>query len=126
MRKPLAPTSPFELPVSGELFDVRATFDVGTATQIGLDIGGNLITYKVDMRKLNGAGMHPIDGKISLQVLVDRPMTEISGNHGRVAITAPRDSLGDVAKIQAFAKGGNATLVNLEVYELAPIWNAKK
>jgi fructan beta-fructosidase len=120
--KELGLHAPFDLPVSGELFDIRATFDVGTAAQVGLDIGGNLITYKVDTRKLNGAGMHPVDGKISLQVLVDRPMIEICGNHGRVAITSPRESLGELQKIQAFAKGGEATLESLEVFELASIW----
>ncbi|MHC4202409.1 MAG: glycoside hydrolase family 32 protein, partial [Planctomycetota bacterium] len=56
------------LPVSGELFDVRATFEIGNATSLGLDIGGNRVTYDVGGKKLNGAQMEPVDGKVTIQV----------------------------------------------------------
>lgn len=118
----LTSSKPFMLDVSGELFDVRATFAIDNAGQIGLDIGGNRITYNTKTKELNGTKLEPVDGKITLQVLVDRPMIEICGNNGRVTITSPRTTHGNVASISAFADGGDATLVSLEVHELASIW----
>jgi fructan beta-fructosidase len=123
--KQLISDRPTELDVAGALFDIRASFEIGSATEVGLDIGGNPVTYDVAANKLNSAELNPIDGKLSMQILVDRPMIEISGNAGRVVITSPRRKLGDVRRITAFAKGGDARLLNLEVHELKSIWDTK-
>jgi fructan beta-fructosidase len=114
--------APVELGVSGRLFDVRATFELGGARNVGLDIGGNRVTYDVNGKKLNGAAMKPVDGRVTIQVLVDRPMMEICGNDGEVFITSGRGRRGDVDTVSAFADGGEARLVSLEVYELESIW----
>jgi sucrose-6-phosphate hydrolase SacC (GH32 family) len=87
-----------------------------------LDIGDNRITYDVGAGKLDGAPMKPVDGKVSMQVIVDRPMIEICGNDGAVYITKSRKSRGDVPVVTAFANGGPARLVKLEVHELESIW----
>ena len=108
---------------AGEIFDIRATFSIDTATSVGLDIGGEVVTYDVRQSKLNGADLKAVDGKLKLQVLVDRPMLEIVGNDGRVYITQRREALGDAETIKAFARGGDARLVQLEVIELNSIWN---
>jgi len=109
--------------VSGPLFDIRATLEIGDANHIGLDIGGHQIVYDVAEKTLNGAKLQPIAGKISLQVLVDRPMIEICGNDGAVFITSPKDPVGEVQRIEAFSRGGTARLLKLDVYELTSIWN---
>jgi len=118
----LADDSGTSLEVSGGLFEIRAEFAVGKARFVGLDIGGNGITYDVDAGKLNGAPMNPGDGKVSMQVIVDRPMIEICGNDGAVYITNSRRKRGDVSAVRAFAKGGPARLIKLEVHELQSIW----
>ena len=121
----LAAGKSVDLPVAGELFDVRASFDIGGATSVGLDIGGNRVVYDVKARKLNGAELTPIGGKVEIRVLVDRPMLEIVGNRGRVYITSKRSKRGHVARIRAFAEGGAATLRHLEAHELKSIWKKK-
>lgn len=118
--------SPVMLPVSGRLFDIRATFELGDSKQVGLDIGGNIVAYDVNKNELNGASMKPINGTISIQVLVDRPMIEICGNEGAVYITSGRKHLGDVQAIKAFAEGHGASLIKLDVYELESIWKKEK
>ncbi|MHC4506648.1 MAG: GH32 C-terminal domain-containing protein, partial [Planctomycetota bacterium] len=110
------------LPVSGELFDVRATFEIGNARSLGLDIGGNRVTYDTAKKNLNGAQMEPVAGKVTMQVLLDRPMMEVCGNEGAVFITSGRGKRGAVSAVKAFVDGGEASLVNLEVYELESIW----
>ena len=121
----LAPGVAAQLKVAGELFDVRATFAVGDAKQVGLKIGENRIAYDVASRRLGDTPLSPVDGKVSLQVLIDRNMIEICGNDGRVYVTAERESKGDVAEIEAFAEGGSARLSRLEVHELTSIWPSR-
>ena len=111
-----------DLTVSGDLFDIRATFELRTADTVGLSIGGERVFYDVAGNNLNGAAMKPVRGTVSLQVLVDRPSLEICGNNGRVFITKPRDEKGDVSTIRAFADGGDARLLRLEVNELQSVW----
>ena len=118
----LTQDSPKSVAVSGELFEIRAEFAVGQANAVGLDIGGNRVVYDVAAKKLNGADMAPVDGKVSMQVIVDRPMIEICGNAGAVYITSGRGKRGDVSAVTAFADGGKAKLVSMEVHELESIW----
>ena len=73
---------PVDLPVAGEFFDVGASFELGDASSVGLDIGGNRIVYDVKAKKLGLADLSPVDGKVEIRVLVDRPMFEIIGNQG--------------------------------------------
>ena len=129
----LTAESPKAVAVSGELFDIRAVFALGQAKAVGLDIGGNRVSYDVTGNKLNfspyqghfkfnGADMKPVDGKVSMRVIVDRPMIEICGNDGRVYITSGRVKRGNVSAVKAFAEGGKAKLLKLEVNELESIW----
>ena len=111
-----------KLKVKGELFDIRANFILEGAKSIGLDIGGERITYDVSKGLLNDVPLEPENNQITLQVLVDRPMLETIGNRGRVFITSSRRILGIVDKISAFAEGGSAKLVSLEVNQLKSIW----
>lgn len=127
-QKQLAEGKSVELDVSGDIFDIRTTFEIGNATAVGLDIGGERVTYNVNGNNLNGAAMKPVDGKVTIQVLVDRPILEICGNKGRVFITRPRGKKGDVKTVEAFAIGRTARLISLEANELESIWkvNIKK
>jgi fructan beta-fructosidase len=122
----LAPDAPKSVAVSGELFEIRAEFAVGQANAVGLDIGGNRVAYDVAGKKLNGAPMAPVDGKVTMQVIVDRPMIEICGNDGAVYITSSRPKRGDVSAVKAFADGGKATLLSIEIHELESIWRKTK
>lgn len=124
--EPLAEGESVGVAVSGELFDVRARYDLGGASEVGLDIGGNRIVYDANQKKLGEADLAPVGGKVDIRVIVDRPMLEIIGNRGRVYITMPREKRGGVTRIRAFAEGGAARLVSLEVHELRPIWKDRR
>ena len=113
---------PANLEVSGELFDIRARLEVRDATTIGIDIGGEQVIYNTKENQLNGAEMTPINGEITVQILIDRPMMEIIGNNGRVFLTTSRQQRGKVSIISVFAEGGQARLVSLEANELRSIW----
>ena len=125
-----------ELKVPDQLFDIEAEFKIGKAKKFGLDIGGQRIPYLPESgqfgqevantaaqgKQKSVATMKPIEGKITIRVIVDRPTMEIYGNNGRVVIARPRSHRGDVKFIRAFAEGGEAELIKLEVHELKSIW----
>ncbi|MGQ9632389.1 MAG: glycoside hydrolase family 32 protein [bacterium] len=112
--------------ISGELFDIRAEFEVGEATGFGFAIRGIPVAYDVRRGVLScqakTAPLFPVDGKIRLQILVDRTSIEIFGNDGRIAMpigVIPED--GD-RSLEVYTEGGITLVNSLEVYELRSIW----
>ena len=112
-----------KLPVGSDLLDVRMTVEVAAATTIELNLPGRTIRYDAQAQKLNEAPLKPVDGRISVQVLADRSLTEIVGNDGRVYISGPGPAKLDATEISVVAIGGNAQLVSLEAHELNSIWD---
>jgi len=120
---PLADGATVKLATSGALFEIRASFEVGTAKRLGLNIDGRpAFTYDAAAGKLNGQPIQAADGKISVQILIDRPMIETFVNHGQMIITAPYQNDLDIGSIEAFAAGGQAKLLSLDVHELKASW----
>jgi len=108
--------------IGSDLLDVRLTVEVGDAKAIALNLPGRTIKYDVNGQKLNGAPLKPVEGKISIQVLADRSLTEIVGNDGRVFISGKGPARLDAKEISVVAHGGNAKLLSLEAHELKSIW----
>jgi fructan beta-fructosidase len=113
---------PMRLPVSSDLLDVRMTLEVGTATSIEVKLPGRTIQYDVKGQKLNEAPLKPVDGRIRIQVLADRSLTEIVGNDGRVFISGDGPAKIDASEVLVTAIGGDAKLLSLEAHELMSIW----
>ena len=64
----------------------------------------------------------PKDGKIHLQILVDRISIEAFGNDGELSMTSYFVPDLENADIGVYAEGGTATLVSLKVHELKSSW----
>ncbi len=110
------------IPVGGDLFDIEATFELGDATNAGLDIGGNRVDYNVEKQTWQDAHALATGNSVSIRVLVDRTQIEIWGNGGEVSITQERKQRGAVNEIIAYAEGGAATLKSIKVHELKSAW----
>lgn len=108
--------------VGSDLLHIRATFRVGDADKIGLRLGGEQVVYDVQGGSLQEAPLQPEKGLIAIELLVDRPMLEISGNEGRVYLTKPRSAHEPIDEVQVYAEGGGAELESLDIYELESIW----
>ena len=113
---------PLEVPMTGQLFDIRAEFTVGQAKAFGLSIGARKVTYDVAKQILEGMPLKPSEGRIRVQLLVDRPSLEICGNGGRAYLTASLPNDGHDRGIQAFSDGADTRLIKLEVYTLKSAW----
>ncbi len=112
--------------ISGELLDVRAEIELGDATEVGLTLRGEGVQYNVAGKSLSCLGqsapLSPLDGRIRLQVLLDRTSLEVFGNDGRVSMPScflpdPNDT-----SLSVYAVGGEAHIVSLDVYELRSAW----
>jgi len=119
----LAADKAVSLNVGSDLLDIRLAVEVGDTKSIVLNLPGRSITYDVVGQKLNGSPLSPVDGKIRIQILADRSLTEIVGNDGRVFISGPGPAKLDATEVSVVAQGGNAKLTQLEAHELKSIWN---
>ena len=112
--------------VSGELFQIRAEMNVSDVREIGFTIRDIPVTYNVERQELscqeNKASLKPLDGKIRLELLVDRTSIEIFGNNGRVYMPVGVILADNSKTLEIFTKGGNAEVKFLEVFELNSAW----
>jgi sucrose-6-phosphate hydrolase SacC (GH32 family) len=123
--------------VKGNLFDIEAEIDVRRAKEVGFEINGFRVSYNVEDKRLIGgkgeegdefssgettAKLSPVDGKIKLRILADRPSIEIYANKGRVYM--PMQAIRDLdnKSLKIYSKGGNAHIEELTVYEIKSIW----
>jgi sucrose-6-phosphate hydrolase SacC (GH32 family) len=116
--------------ISGELWDICAEIDPGTAKEVGFRVRGRTVVYTARERTRNGAlssanlsaQMGLKKGKLHLRVLVDRTSVEAFGNDGEVVIPAcflPEDN---DRNLEVFASGGVATVISLDAYPMRSAW----
>ena len=113
--------------LSGELFHIRAEFQVDDDVQeTGFVIRDVPVVYNVQKQELScqkkTAPLKPVDGKIRLELLVDRTSIEIFGNDGRIYMPMGIILADNSKSLKIFTKGGNTEVKSLEVYELNPTW----
>ena len=122
--KHLTPEKPVEVKTSGALMDIRAEFEFSKAKTVGLEVDGKKVaTFDVSSGKLNDLmPLQPVDGKIAIRILIDRPMMEIFANHGEQIATLSYENDLNIESVKAFCDGGDAKGVSLEVYQLKAKW----
>lgn len=112
--------------LTGELFDIRAEIALNDAAAVGFNIRGEDVCYDVAEQQLTflerSGPLAPQDGKISLQILVDRISIEAFGNAGELSMTSYFLPDLNNADIGIYADGGTARLVSLKVHELRSSW----
>lgn len=119
--------------LSGQLFDIRAEFEIGTASEFGFRIRGmGTVSYNVNnsQARLNGNitknndwNMAPDEGRVKMQILVDRSIIEAFFDEGRAYLMStffPHDS---DQSLEIFSAGGDTKLVSMDVYELKSSWD---
>ncbi len=112
--------------IEGDCFDIRAEIELGEAREVGFVIRGVPVTYDAKRERLacekKKVDVNPVDGKLRLQLLVDRMSIEIFANDGAVYMpksTIPADGN---RSLKIFAKGGGATVTALSIHEIQSIW----
>jgi fructan beta-fructosidase len=121
----VSPGEVFSAGAVGGLLDIRADVELGSATEVGLNVQGQTVRYDVKGKTLSALGGAPLaatDGHLRLEVLVDRTSLETFANGGRVSLTSCFLPGTDDGGLTVFAKGGSARVKSMVVYELKSAW----
>ena len=112
--------------INGDLFDITAEIDIGTAAQVGFEIRGVPVVCNVKTKtisvKSEVAPCTQQDGKIKLRLLVDRTSIEIFINNGEYYMPMGSIPEDNNMSLKVFAAGGKAQIIKLDVNELSSAW----
>ncbi|MHC4741109.1 MAG: GH32 C-terminal domain-containing protein [Planctomycetota bacterium] len=112
--------------IEGDLFHIIAEFEVGEQSEFGFVIRGTPVTYNVEKAQISckgkNASLKPEDGKIRLEILVDRTSIEIFGNSGRIYMPIGGILPEENMTLETFTKGGDTLIDSLTVYKLRSAW----
>ncbi|RKD92181.1 glycoside hydrolase family 32 protein [Mangrovibacterium diazotrophicum] len=121
--------------LKGDCFRFKGTFDLKTVSSFGYVIraakGQNGVEIRYDAtRNLlsclgKSASLMPEDGKIKLDVLVDRSSVEIFANDGKVVLSGQYSSTGIGDEYILYNTGGELFIDNLDVYPMISVYPKK-
>ncbi len=112
--------------IAGDTFDLRTEIAVGSAKEIKLSLRGVEVVYNPAKRELRMLGkaapLVPIEGRIKLQILLDRSSLEVFANDGAATMAScyvpPKHGVEPALKIE----GVGANVKSLDVWELKSCW----
>lgn len=115
--------------LKGDVWDIVAEIEPGTAKEVGFRIFGRTVNYTVKERARDNtlaSGEYATtlglrNGRFDLRILVDRASIEVFGNGGEAVIPAcflPEAGNG----LELYSAGGAAKVVSLKIYPMKSIW----
>ncbi|MDR3638521.1 MAG: glycoside hydrolase family 32 protein [Isosphaeraceae bacterium] len=115
--------------IEGDLFEIRADLAADGASAFGFDVRGVPVVYDMKKRELACQGktapLAPVDGRVRLQVLVDRGSIEVFGNGGQVALSVGVTPADDQRTLTFFTRDGNVRIHALDVFALKSAWDGR-
>ncbi|MCH7228829.1 glycoside hydrolase family 32 protein [Haloferula sp. A504] len=117
----------------GMLFEIRAEFEIGDASEFGFRIrGDHVVSYKVKEKQAQVGGkvskgnqwpMPPDRNRVKMQILVDRSLIEAFFDEGRAYLMTSFFPQQDNQSLELFSTGGETRLISLDVHELKSAWD---
>ena len=119
--------------IAGDLWDINAEVEVGTAKEVGFRIRGRTVAYTVKEIARNNSlssdnmktEMGMKGGRVKMRILVDRTTVEVFGNDGEVVIPTcflPDDNN---KTLELFSSGGAAKVNSLVIYPMRSAWHSE-
>lgn len=112
--------------LSGDLFEIQAEIELGNATALALLIRGEIVDYNVATETLSCCGATaPLalqEGRIKLQILIDRTSIEVFGNDGQISMTSCFLPSSKKKSLGLMAVGSPVEVVSLKVHKLISAW----
>ena len=109
-----------------ELFDMAMEIVLGDAAQVTLNLRGVPVVYDAKTQELScGDRRAPLEldrGRIRLRVLMDRTSIDIFGNDGALYMPMGMAVSRENTSLAVHARGGDANISSLTVYELKSMW----
>ena len=112
--------------LSGELFEIRAEIEPGNASSFDVIVRGEKIHYNVKDQTIScldrSTPLSLENGRIKLQILVDRTSLEVFANNGRIVMTSCFLPPDDNKKLEISTESAPIRIISSEVYSLKSIW----
>ena len=112
-----------------ELLEIRTEIDPGDANEIVFNIRDSMIIYDAKKQELTVNGQRALaplrDGKLRLTIYCDRTGLEVFASDGLCYMPMPFNSKPENRRIFLETRGGSATVLTLEAYELRSAWTTK-
>jgi len=112
--------------IEGDLFEIEAEIELGSASEIVFELRGVPVRYVVPDRQLSClgsvSGLQPKDGKIHLRMFVDRRSVDLFGGDGRLYMPMASAIPPANRSLKMSAVGGDCRIHSLTVYELKSAW----
>ncbi|MFS4467460.1 glycoside hydrolase family 32 protein [Maribacter sp. 2210JD10-5] len=118
----------FDTKTKNDALHILANFEIMDDFAFGLKINGYELVYDVHNFKLNEVFVRPVDGKITLEILVDKTSIEIFANNGETYMVKPHVSKSENFQVIAYSSSPNfetdskTLLRELVITELNSIW----
>ncbi len=110
----------------GELYDLDLLLDPAEAERITFGFHGHRLDYDTHKQTLSAFGrtvsLPAFQGPLRLRMLIDRTSIEIFANDGRIVMSYCFVPDLDDYGLSLRCEGGSATVADLEIHELKPIW----
>ncbi len=111
----------------GDLFDVCMEIEVDDGKGFIIEVRGHRIEYDAAAQSLScfgrSADLHARNGRVILQLLVDRTSLEIFGNHGELSMSFCFLPAAANHSLALRADDGGVRIVSLTVHELRSAWD---
>lgn len=121
--------------INGETFHIKAKFDPKTSDGFGFIVrngkksSGTIIKYELAKKMLDFLGkqavVEPINGKIQMEILVDRSSIELYANDGEVVLSTCFNPEAGDDDLVLWTQGGELFVDELEIYKLSSAWAEK-
>lgn len=109
-----------------ELFRMRAEIEPRDAAKIVFKVRGSEVIFDATKNTLVyrdvSAPLAPKNGRIQIDILLDRGSVEIFSNRGRVALSVGALAAPDNQSVSIRAEGGIARIVDIELQGLRSVW----
>ena len=122
--------------IKGNCFHIIGTFDLKTVNSFGFmvrhsrDKEGTEIRYDATKNTLSCLGqtapLEPEDGKIKLELLIDRTSVEIYGSDGKMVMTNCFVPEPDSRELVLYNTGGELLVDKLEIYQVKSVYADEK
>jgi sucrose-6-phosphate hydrolase SacC (GH32 family) len=111
---------------TGDLFDVRMEMAVAQRTVFSIEVQGHRVAYDAAQQTIScfekSTVLRSINGRIKLQLLIDRTSLEIFGNNGEVSMSFCFLPEAANYRLALHADNGEVRIHELTVHELRSAW----
>lgn len=113
--------------IKAELLELRADFEPGDASEVSFVLRGIPVVFDIKRQDVivNGhRAFAPLrDGRQRVIIYLDRTTIEVFASDGHTYVPCPVIPKAENLSVEAAAKGGNAKIHSMGVFELSSAWN---